>query len=84
MCVFLPYAGVRPNPSMLFHLQDKDTLADLQSCLYYYENVAESGGDPKREEEIKANSAKISQIIEKLQENVKCRSCSSHCLPASL
>ena len=67
---------------MLLHLQDKDTLADLQSCLYYYENVAESGGDPKRAEEIKANSAKISQIIEKLQEDVKCRSCSSRFLPA--
>ena len=82
MLVFLPYGGARSDPSMLLHLQDKDTLADLQSCLYYYENVAESGGDPKRAEEIKANSAKISQIIEKLQEDVKCRSCSPRFLPA--
>ena len=59
-------------------------MADLQSCLYYYENVAESGSDPKRAEEIKANSTKISQIIEKLKEDVKCRSCLPHLPPAYL
>ncbi|KAI0718526.1 hypothetical protein C8T65DRAFT_638279 [Cerioporus squamosus] len=51
--------------------QDKDTLADLRSCLYYYENVAESNSDPKRSEEIKANKGKLLQAIEKIEEDVR-------------
>ncbi len=40
--------------------------------MYYYENVAESKDDPKRAEEIKANKEKLSQIIDKIEEDVRC------------
>ncbi|RDX44562.1 hypothetical protein OH76DRAFT_1466134 [Lentinus brumalis] len=55
----------------LLNFNDKDTLADLRSCLYYYEHVAESKDDPQRAEEIKANKEKLSQIIEKIEEDVR-------------
>ncbi|KAI0768258.1 hypothetical protein BD413DRAFT_696035 [Trametes elegans] len=55
----------------LLHFNDKDTLADLKSCLYYYENVAESGDDPKRAEEIAANKEKLSGIINKIKEEAQ-------------
>ena len=53
-------------------MQDRDVLADLQSCLYYYENVAESGGDVVREQEIKANKKRLAKIIGKIQQEAKC------------
>lgn len=52
-------------------VQDRDTLADLQSCLYHYEHVAESDDDPKRAEEIRTNKEKLARIIDKIQEEVK-------------
>ena len=52
--------------------QDKDVLADLQSCLYYYENVAESNGDAQRKQNIKANREKLAGIIARIQEEAKC------------
>ncbi|KAI8972449.1 hypothetical protein BD414DRAFT_560365 [Trametes punicea] len=51
----------------LLHHNDKDTLADLQSCLYYYETVAEDDDDPNRAEEIRHNREKLTQIIEKVK-----------------
>ena len=53
-------------------IQGKDTLADLQSCLYYYENVAESDGDARRASEIQTNAEKLKRVIEKIKEEVKC------------
>ena len=50
-------------------------LADLQSCLYYYENVAESNGDAQREQDIKANRKKLAGIIARIQEEAKCWYC---------
>ena len=50
-------------------------LADLQSCLYYYENVAESNGDAQREQDIKANREKLAGIIARIQEEAKCWYC---------
>lgn len=61
-----------PDADVGFCLQDKDVLADLQSCLYYYENVAESAGDMAREQEIKANKKKLAKIIGKIQQEAKC------------
>ncbi|KAI0767227.1 hypothetical protein C8Q74DRAFT_941235 [Fomes fomentarius] len=55
----------------LLHHNDKDTLADLQSCLYYHEHVAESNDDPKRAEEILTNKEKLARTIDKIQEEVK-------------
>ena len=52
-------------------MQDKDTLADLKSCLYYYENVAESNGDPERAEDIRINQEKLARIIDRINEEVK-------------
>ncbi|KAI9068656.1 hypothetical protein FKP32DRAFT_1561274 [Trametes sanguinea] len=51
----------------LLYYNDKDTLADLQSSLYYYENVAESGDDPKRADEISKNQEKLKRIIDKVK-----------------
>ncbi len=48
-------------------------LADLQSCLYYYENVAESDGDVGREQEIKANKKRLAKIIGKIQQEATCK-----------
>ncbi|KAH9847035.1 hypothetical protein C2E23DRAFT_850401 [Lenzites betulinus] len=55
----------------LLHFNDKDTLANLQSCLYYYENVAESNDDPKRAEDIRENKEKIARIIDRITEEAK-------------
>ncbi|KAI0357849.1 hypothetical protein OH77DRAFT_1583695 [Trametes cingulata] len=55
----------------LLHYNDKDTLADLQSCLYYYQNVAESNDDPKRSEELQENQQKLARIIERIQDEAK-------------
>ncbi|TBU42983.1 hypothetical protein BD309DRAFT_922591 [Dichomitus squalens] len=55
----------------LLRYNDKDVLADLQSCLYYYENIAESNGDAKRDQDIQANKKKLANIIEKIQEEAK-------------
>ncbi|KAI0672474.1 hypothetical protein C8Q78DRAFT_1077991 [Trametes maxima] len=54
----------------LLYFDSKDTLADLQSCLYYYENVAESDGDPKRADEIRENQKKLRHVIDKIKEEV--------------
>ncbi|KAI0822357.1 hypothetical protein BC628DRAFT_1409306 [Trametes gibbosa] len=55
----------------LLHFNDKDTLADLQSCLYYYENVAESDDDPKRAEDIRVNKEKLTRIVDQITEEAK-------------
>ncbi|RPD61529.1 hypothetical protein L227DRAFT_610527 [Lentinus tigrinus ALCF2SS1-6] len=65
----------------LLHLDDKDIFADLQSRLYYYDNVADSNGNPKRAEEMKAKE-KISQAIENLEEEVQCERCCGGTLPS--
>ncbi len=52
-------------------VQDRDTLADLQSRLYHYEHVAESDDDPKRAGEIRTNKEKLARIIDKIQEDIK-------------
>ncbi|KAI0643929.1 hypothetical protein C8Q79DRAFT_977495 [Trametes meyenii] len=54
----------------ILYFESKDTLADLQSCLYYYENVAESDGDPKRADEIRENKEKLRHAIDKIKEEV--------------
>ncbi|KAL1939454.1 hypothetical protein VTO73DRAFT_10010 [Trametes versicolor] len=59
----------------LLHFKDKDTLADLQSCLYYYESVAESNDDPARVEEIRENKEKLTRIIDKVKEEAKTIDC---------
>ncbi|KAI0364511.1 hypothetical protein BV20DRAFT_1107189 [Pilatotrama ljubarskyi] len=55
----------------LLYFNDKDTLADLQSCLYYYQNVAESNVDPKRSGEIRENQEKLAQVIDRVQNEAK-------------
>ncbi|KAI1792356.1 hypothetical protein LXA43DRAFT_1060642 [Ganoderma leucocontextum] len=55
----------------LLHYNDKDVLVDLQSCLYYYENVAESDGEAMREQEIKANKKRLAKIIGRIQQEAK-------------
>ncbi|KAI0329993.1 hypothetical protein GY45DRAFT_1412263 [Cubamyces sp. BRFM 1775] len=55
----------------LLHFNDKDTLADLQSSLHYYEHVAESDGDPARAEEIRQTAEKLKQIIDRVTAEAK-------------
>lgn len=43
----------------------------MQSCLYYYESVAESNDDPARVEEIRENKEKLARIIDKVKEEAK-------------
>ncbi|KAI0634033.1 hypothetical protein C8Q77DRAFT_1109415 [Trametes polyzona] len=69
--LFLDVKELEAKKKNLLHFNDKDTLADLKSCLYYYENVAESNDDPKRAAEIQENKEKLSKIIEKINEEVK-------------
>ncbi|CDO71510.1 hypothetical protein BN946_scf184910.g9 [Trametes cinnabarina] len=55
--------------NLLYH-NEKDTLADLQSALHYYENVAESDSESKRAEEIRINQEKLKHIIETVKAEV--------------
>ena len=48
---------------LFFHsLQNRDTLVDLRSTLYYYENVA-IATDKERENQIKETAAKLKLIL---------------------
>ncbi|KAI0753245.1 hypothetical protein C8Q80DRAFT_1304918 [Daedaleopsis nitida] len=69
--LFAEATNLEERKKNLLYFNDKDTLADLQSCLYYYENVAESDGDQTRENDIRANKEKLTRIIERVKEEAK-------------
>lgn len=51
--------------------QGRDTLADLRSAVYYFENIAEDNEDNDRRELLADAAAKLTKIIAKIEDEAK-------------
>lgn len=52
-------------------LQDKDTLKDLRSSIYYYENVADAKGDHQRAGIIRTTVDKLKSILSQVEKEIE-------------
>lgn len=52
---------------MLTIFQDRDTLADLRSAAYYYENIAEDDGDDMNRSALQDTATKLHKIISQIE-----------------
>ncbi|KAN0094833.1 hypothetical protein V8E55_003120 [Tylopilus felleus] len=59
------------HKNTLTHFDSKDTLKDLRSSIFYFENVANGGGDPEREISIEATTRKLKSILTTIEESIK-------------
>ncbi|EIN14456.1 hypothetical protein PUNSTDRAFT_140745 [Punctularia strigosozonata HHB-11173 SS5] len=50
---------------------NRDTLGDLRSSIYYFENVAQAGEDVERQESIDTTTRKLKSILTKLEDELK-------------
>ncbi|KAG2366383.1 hypothetical protein BDR07DRAFT_1328292 [Suillus spraguei] len=55
----------------LTHFNDKDTLTDLRSSIYYYENVADAKGDDERARVTKIMANKLKSILAQVEKEIK-------------
>ncbi|KAG1888259.1 hypothetical protein F4604DRAFT_1916175 [Suillus subluteus] len=55
----------------LTHFNDKDTLADLRSSIYYYENVADAKGDDERARVTQIMAKKLKNILAQVEKEIK-------------
>lgn len=60
-----PLASCSADPNLF--VQDRDTLADLLSAAYYYENIAEDNGDEIRRNALQDTAIKIRKIISQIE-----------------
>lgn len=51
--------------------QGRDTLADLRSAVYYFENIAEDNDDNDRREMLVDAAMKLTKVIAKIEDEVK-------------
>lgn len=51
--------------------QDKDTLKDLQSAIFYFENVADAKGDLERQVSVQETTRKLQDILTTIEEEIK-------------
>jgi len=51
--------------------QDKDTLKDLRSSVYYYENVADAKGDHHRADIMQTTAAKLKSVLAQIENEIK-------------
>lgn len=51
--------------------QGKDTLKDLRSAIFYFENVADAKGDLERGNSIQATTRKLKDIVTSIEEGIK-------------
>lgn len=52
-------------------LQDKDTLKDLRSSIYYYENVADAKGDHQRAGIIRTTADKLKSVLSQVEKEIE-------------
>ena len=52
-------------------MQGRDTLADLRSAVYYFENIAEDDGDDARRGMLADTVVKLGKIITHIEDEVK-------------
>ncbi|OCH87159.1 hypothetical protein OBBRIDRAFT_827877 [Obba rivulosa] len=50
---------------------DRDILADMQSSIYYYENIAEYDNDPQRETTVKDTAKKLRKILTRIENELQ-------------
>ncbi|EGN92156.1 hypothetical protein SERLA73DRAFT_117693 [Serpula lacrymans var. lacrymans S7.3] len=55
----------------LTHFNDKDTVKDLTSAIYYYEHVAEAKDDPERAVTIQTTATKLRSILAKVEKEIE-------------
>ena len=52
-------------------MQGRDTLADVRSAVYYFENIAEDDGDDARRGMLADTVVKLGKIITHIEDEVK-------------
>ncbi|KIP03120.1 hypothetical protein PHLGIDRAFT_254599 [Phlebiopsis gigantea 11061_1 CR5-6] len=60
-------AELEARRKALTKFQDRDTLADLQSAAYYYENIAEDEGSETRRSALQDTAGKLRKIISQIE-----------------
>lgn len=55
----------------LTRFKDRDILADLQSSLHYYEEIAEHGDDPERKSALHETSLRLRKILTRIQNELQ-------------
>lgn len=55
----------------LTHFNDKDTLTDLRSSIYYYENVADAKGDDERARVTQIMANKLKNILAQVEKEIE-------------
>ncbi|KAG1752094.1 hypothetical protein EDB19DRAFT_1903493 [Suillus lakei] len=55
----------------LTHFNDKDTLTDLRSSIYYYENVADAKGDDERARTTQIMANKLKSILAQVEKEIE-------------
>jgi hypothetical protein len=71
MFVLLPISCIRTSVLTCTNPQDKDTLKDLRSSIYYYENVADAKGDYRRDGMTRTTADKLKSVLAQVEKEIE-------------